>query len=144
LKLGFKVIGFKVMTFAREIVAFLLIAALVTGTATAALTAADHASGSAGLLAASGERPAGCHAHSGMPLPDSQVPHSPAPTPASYRCCLIGHDVAVVQASYSSPFSHQWTRVTLQIAPALAECSHLSEVSKVLSADPPDITPLRI
>jgi len=90
----------------------------------------------------------GCHAHGGKGLPDSQphsrFPHTQPRAPVSYQCCLTGHDAAVVQPSHYAPPSHQWIRVTLQIVPALAECSYSSEVSKVLSADPPNITPLRI
>jgi len=130
-----------------KILGLLLIAALGMSTlARGALTAPDHSSrSSAGLLAAPGERPAGCHAHGGRSLPDSQLPPSAPPAPASRQCCLTGHDVAVVQASHHTPPSQPWTRVTVQIAPALTEC-FLSgpEVSMVLSADPPGLTPLRI
>jgi hypothetical protein len=140
------------MTFARDILGLLLIAALAMATlATSALTAAEHASGSsAGLLAGPGERPEGCHAHGGKSLSDSQlpripVPHSPPSAPAGYQCCLTGHNVAAVQASHYTPPSYQWTRVILQIAPPLTEyVFNESEVSMVVFADPPGITPLRI
>lgn len=135
------------MNIGSTILGFLLIATLVMATlASGALTAADHASGSSGgLLAAPGERPAGCHAHGGKNLSGSQLPHSSPSPPASHECCLTGHDVAVVQASHYTPPSHPWRRATLQIAPVLTECFFRgSEVSMVLSADPPGITPLRI
>jgi len=156
LKPGFKAIGvkaiaFRVMTFAREILGLLLIAALAMATlATSALTTAEHASGSdTGLLAGSSERPEGCHGHSGKSLSDSQlpysVPHSSPSAPASYQCCLTGHNVAAVQASHYTPPSYQWTRVILQIAPPLTEyVFNESEVSMVVFADPPGMTTLRI
>lgn len=138
---------FKIMKYGSRTLGLLLIAALVIATwTTGALTAADLASRSlAGLPAPPVEHPAGCHAHGGKSLPDSQLPHSPRPAPASHQCCLTGHNVAAVQASHPTPPSRQWTRVTLQIVPALIECSYKeSDVLMVLSADPPGMTPLRI
>jgi len=145
------------MKFAREILGLLLIAVLVTaGLATDTLTAADHASGSsAGPLAARGEPRAGCHAHGGNSLPDSQLhhsrlprsplSHSPRPAPMSHQCCLTGHDAAAVQASQSPQPSAQCTPVSLQTESAqkLRFLGRL-EVSMVLAADPPGTTALRI
>ena len=139
-------LGFKGMKFFRGFLGLLLTAALVAATsATGPLTAANQASGSsAGLLTAPRERPAGCHAHGGNSLPDSRLPQSP-PAPASYQCCLTDHDVAVVQASFHTPPSQHLTQSTRQIMPALTACSYnRSKVSRVLPADPPGITPLRI
>lgn len=147
MKLGSEVIEFKVMTFAREILGLLLIAALGMATLVPGpLTAANHAFGSsAGILAAPGERPAGCHGHGRQGLPGSRLPQSPPPAPASYQCCLTGHDAAVVQASFYTPPSQHWTQTTLQIMPALTKCSfNGSKASRVFSADPPRIAPLRI
>jgi hypothetical protein len=144
------------MKFAREILGLLLIAILAMATsATGYLTAADHASGSSvELLSAPGERPASCHAHGRMSLSDSQLPHSPVshssvplsspPAPVRYECCLTGHDVAVVQAPHYTSPSHQWTRVTMQIPPLTEYIFSGSEVSMLVSADPPGTTPLRI
>ena len=139
--------GSKVMKFTREILGLVLIAALVTAMlATGPLIAAHPASGSsAGPLAAPSERPAVCHAHGGQGLPGSRLPRSPHPAPASYQCCVTGHDVAVVPPSYHTPPSQPWTRVTLQIAPVRTKCfCNGPEVSMVLSADPPGVAPLRI
>src|SRR6202162_5078918 len=87
------------MNYGSKILGLLLIAALVTAalpTGALVLAAADHAPS-----AAVDERPAGCHAHGGQSLPLSQLPHSPLPAPASYQCCLTGHDAAVLPASTS-------------------------------------------
>jgi len=138
---------FKIMKCGSRTLGLLLTAALVMATwATGALTAADLASRSlAGLPAPPVEHPTGCHAHGGKSLPDSQLPHSPRPAPASHQCCLTGHDVAMVQPSHPTPPSRQWTQVAVQIMAALTECSYEeSDVSMVLAADPPGMTPLRI
>jgi len=136
---------FEVMKFGREILGLLLVAALVMATATlatGALAEADHASSP---LAAPAQRLAGCHAHGGKTLPDSQHSHSPRPAPVSYQCCLTGHDTAAVQASYSPQPSAQCSYAALQIESALtARCLGELEVLMVLSADPPGTTPLRI
>jgi len=51
----------------------------------------------------------------------------------------------MVQPSHAMSPSRQWTQVALQIVPALTECSYKSsDVSMVLAADPPGMTPLRI
>src|SRR5579864_920050 len=48
----------------------------------------------AGASVAPPQHPAGCHSHS---------PATPAPTPASYQCCVNGHAVALPTASFASP-----------------------------------------
>jgi hypothetical protein len=129
------------MNYGSKILGLLLIAALVTAalpTGALVLAAADHAPS-----AAVGERPAGCHAHKNPP--DSPLPHSPLPAPASYQCCLTGHDAAVVPAS-TSP------QPPAPSAPAPPQIESLLtgyflgglEVSMVPSAEPPGTTPLRI
>ena len=147
MKLGSKVIEFRVMAFVREILGLLLIAALGMATlAPGPLTAASHASrASTGLLAGPRERPAGCHAHGGKSLPDSRLPQSPQPAPASYQCCLTGHDVAVVQSTHFPQPSGQGTRLALRVEPALCSFSVTDlKVAMVLTTDPPGSPPLRI
>jgi hypothetical protein len=129
------------MKFGPKILGLLLIAALVMATlvtrSLAVTVTADHAQS-----AALDERPAGCHAHRGQSLP-----LSPPPAPVSYKCCLTGHDAAVVTAfaSPQPPAQCQYTRVTLQIESALAAYFLGGlEVPMLLSADPPGTTPLRI
>ena len=123
------------MNYGSKILGLLLIAALVTAALpTGAL-----------VLAAVDERPAGCHAHGGQSVPLSQLPHSPLPAPASYQCCLTGHDAAVVPAS-TSP------EPPAPSAPAPPQIESLLtgyflgglEVSMVPSAEPPGRTALRI
>jgi len=131
------------MKYGSKILGLLLIAALVTAAlpgGTLVLAAADHAP--SGAL---GERPAACHAHGGQSLPLSQMPHSPLPAPASYQCCLTGHDAAVVPAS-TSP------EPPAPSAPAPPQIESLLtglflgglELSMAPSAEPPGTTPLRI
>lgn len=125
------------------LIAAIVIAPLTTG----ALAEVNHGSAP---LAGTGEHLAGCHVRGAATLPDSRLPHSPRPgsprpAPVSYQCCLTGHDVAVVQTSFSPQPSAGYTRVTVQIEPALTiGLLNLVEVSVVLSADPPGATPLRI
>jgi len=131
------------MKFGHRILGLLLSAALVMAAlSTGALTAAEHGSGT-GLLPAPSQRPTACHMHGGKGLPDSQLPHSPRP--ASYECCLTGHDVAAVQAPHHIAPSCGWTPVAQQGAPALIHCSFNGyEVTMLLSAAPPGLAPLRI
>jgi hypothetical protein len=129
------------MKYGSKILGMLLSAALVTAALPAGalvLAVADHAPS-----AALGERPAGCHAHGGQSLPLSQMPHSPLPAPASYQCCLTGHDAAVVPASTSpQPPS---APVPPQIESLLTGLFLGGlEVSMIPSAEPPGTTPLRI
>jgi len=126
-----------------KILGLLLIAALVTAalpTGALVLAAADHAPS-----AALDERPAGCHAHGGQSLPLSQLPHSPLPAPASYQCCLTGHDAAVVPASTSPQPPAPRAPVPPQIESLLTGYFLDGlEVAMVPSAEPPGTTPLRI
>jgi len=131
------------MNYGSKILGLLLIAALVTAalpTGALVLAVADHAPS-----AALGERPAGCHAHGGQSLPLSQMPHSPLPAPASYQCCLTGHDAAVVPASTSPQPPAPSAPVPPQIESLLTGYFLGGlEVSMVPSAEPPGTTPLRI
>jgi hypothetical protein len=142
--------GFKVMKVGSKILGLLLIAALVMVTPAAdARTLADHASASPHRVSSDQrlplpERPAGCHAH-GDKNPYVPPTHSLPPAPVSHQCCLTGHAVAVVQASFHTLTSRQWTKATLQIAPALTGSSlERLDVSLALSTEPPGMTPLRI
>lgn len=128
------------MKLGREVLGLLLIAALVMATAMAsdAWAEANHAA------SAPSQSAAGCHGHSEKSLPDSRNSRSPRPAPVSYRCCLTGHDAAVVRAALVLSPGHV-TRLALRVEPALtACCSRDSEVLMVLSADPLGPTPLRI
>jgi hypothetical protein len=124
------------MKIASKILGLLLIAALVTAPlAIHAWAEPDHASAP---LEAPIERPPACHPHGGNP-----VPHSPLP--ASYKCCLTGHDAAVVHDSTSQQPAAQYTAVPPQIE-SLPTGYFLAglQVSMVLSTHPPGTTPLRI
>ena|ERR1700687_3725667 len=131
------------MKYGSKILGLLLIAALVTAalpTGALVLAAADHAPS-----AAVDERSAGCHAHAGQSLPLSQLPHSPLPAPASYQCCLTGHDAAVVPASTSPQPPAPSAPVPPQIESLLTGYFLDGlEVAMVPSAEPPGTTPLRI
>ena len=131
------------MKYGSKILGLLLIAALVTAalpTGALVLAAADHAPS-----AALDERPAGCHAHGGQSLPLSQLPHSPLPAPASYQCCLTGHDAAVVPASTSPEPPAPSAPVPPHIESLLTGYFLGGlDVSMVPSAEPPGRTALRI
>ena len=131
------------MRFGSKILGFLLIMSLVTAALpTGTFAVADHSSARSAAL---GQRPVGCHAHGGKSLPLSPLRHSPLPAPASYKCCLTGHDAAVVPASTSEQPSAQCTQVPPQIRSLLTGYFLGGlEVSMVCSADPPGTTPLRI
>jgi hypothetical protein len=142
------------MRLARDILALLLVAGLLLATGSRA--EADHGfvssvEGSAGT----GDHPAnehpasdhaaGCHALSGTNSSDAPAPHSPRPAPLRYRCCLTGHDVATVLASYVPQPSTQCEGATIPADPALGgRFLDVRNVSTVLFADPPGMTSLRI
>ena len=134
----FKVIGMK---FGSKILGLILIMSLVTAAMpTGSFAADDHSSAPSAAL---GQHPASCHAHGGKSLPLSSLPHSPLP--ASYKCCLTGHDAAAVPASISPIPQAQGSRRPPQIEYVLTGCFLGGlEVSMVRSADPPGTTPLRI
>ena len=131
------------MKFGSKILGLLLIVSLVTAALPAgSYTAADHSSAPS---AAFGQRPESCHAHGSKSLPLSPLRHSPLPAPASYKCCLTGHDAAEVPASTSEQPPAQCTQVPPQIRSLLTGYFLGGlEVSMVCSADPPGTTPLRI
>jgi hypothetical protein len=128
-----------------KILGLLLSAALVMASlATGAWADINHANTAASSTGRS-EAPAACHAHGGMALPDSQLPHSHLPAPANYQCCLTGHDAAVVQASHFVQPSAQSMRATLPVKfPLTGRLLGGFGAFIVHSADPPGITLLRI
>src|ERR1700686_74086 len=131
------------MKYGSKILGLLLIAALVSAalpTGALVFAGADHVPAAAG-----DERPAGCHAHGGQSLPLSQLPHSPLPAPASYQCCLTGHDAAVVPASTSPQPPAPRAPVPPHIE-SLRTGYFLGGLddSMVPSAEPPGRTALRI
>jgi hypothetical protein len=131
----FKGLGIE-MKIGSKILGLLLIAALVAAPlATRAWAEPDHASAPP---EAPIERPSTCHTHGGSPGPHS-------PLPASYKCCLTGHDAAVVQDSTSQQPAAQYTAVPAQIE-SLPTGYFLGglQVPMVLSTDSPGTTPLRI
>jgi hypothetical protein len=129
------------MRFAREILALLLVSALL-------LVTGAWAEGGHGLglsHRAPDDHPAGCHAIVGGSLAGSQAPHSPRPAPERHECCLTGHNVATMQSSYCLPPLATTHRVTVQVAaePSLHFLGGQS-VSIFRSVDPPGMTSLRI
>src|SRR5580692_4171373 len=138
IKTASKIVGMSSIV-ALSIVAFTIAALTAAPLATEAWADANHASPP---LTGSSERAPTCHGHGSAILPHS---HPRLPAPESYRCCLTGHDAAVVRTSYLAQPSTEISRAIAQIEPALAisELDRL-DVSVVLSADPPGTTPLRI
>ena len=88
------------------------------------------------LMPAAHERPAGCHQHGTAPVPQ----------PVSYRCCQSGHDSAMLQISPASqPEPADLTSPVELCEVLIPNIAHQSlRHSVTLSADPPDITPLRV
>ncbi|MGD0212093.1 MAG: hypothetical protein ABSB87_02600 [Terriglobales bacterium] len=132
-------VGFKVMTSGSKILGLLLIAAVVI----APLTAGALADADTPLTGLTG-RPSVCHMHLGGTPSDSNPPHYPRSVPASYQCCLAGHDAALMQRSGSPQPSAECVRITVQFEPALPSSSSGLESSILPSADPPGTNPLRI
>jgi hypothetical protein len=81
--------------------------------------------------------PASCHQHG--PTPVSQ--------PVSYRCCQSGHDSALLQISFAAqPDSGDLTagRPIHSLVPTVNNRGQSPGNLATSSADPPDITPLRV
>jgi len=127
------------MKYASKVLGLLLtIAVVIAPSTTSAFVESGHASAP---LSGPGDPPAGCHRHASNSLPDSHPPH---PVPASYQCCLTGHDAAVVKTSCSPQPAAECAPLTAQIVPTLPVRGSGVEVRLVPSADPPGTTPLRI
>ena len=141
IKTASKIVGMSSIV-ALSIVAFTIVALTAAPLATEAWAEADHASSP---LTRSSERMPACHGHDGATLPRLPHSHPRLPAPESYRCCLTGHDAAVVRTSYLAQPSTEISRAIVQIEPALAisELDRL-DISLVLDAYPPGTTPLRI
>jgi hypothetical protein len=82
-------------------------------------------------------RPAACHQHEGAP---------PLPQPVSYRCCQSGHDSAILQSAPASQLDSADQPAPVERTDIFTLPSTLPIVRRVSasSADPPDLTPLRI
>jgi hypothetical protein len=152
------------MRFTREILALLLVEALLLATGAWAGTehgfvssvesptndrsTSDHSTNDH----AANDYAAGCHGFGGKNPTDSQVPDSShprrpvrQPAPVRYRCCLTGHDVATVQASYALQPLAMCERAVAPIDPALdVHFPDGGRVSTILFADPPGMPTLRI
>lgn len=129
------------MNHAVKILVLLLVTSLMMANFAMATESMQQMSASPALPQSS-QNVAGCHAHGG------RMPHVPARSlpaaPTSHKCCLIGHDVALAQASHHT-LSHHATRVGLQIGSALIErFFNVSDTSIVPTPDPSGITLLRI
>jgi hypothetical protein len=90
------------------------------------------------------ESNAGCHAHAGKNLPTSER----RPEPSSYKCCLTGHDAAIVLASDLPRCPAQCAQVLLRIGneqrSSSSEFFNLRIAITNSSSHPPDLTSLRI
>src|SRR5882672_8748650 len=82
------------------------------------------------------KRPAGCHEHGDK---------TPTPHPTNYECCVIGHNTAVPQASYTATPVLHWSQNVLvgESQTSLPGIGH-SQTLAVSSGSPPGATPLRI
>ncbi len=110
-----------------KLLAFLLL----TTVAAVTLTGQD-----ASLMIAAGAPSAGCHQHDPAPVPK----------PVSYRCCQSGHDSAILQSSLASRLDSAELPSTFEARetrPIPVTYLRLRDLT-ISSADPPDITPLRV
>ena len=82
-------------------------------------------------------RPAACHQHEGA---------APFPQPVSNQCCQSGHNSAILQSSPVSRLDLIYLDMSLERTEAFAPASKAQILRQVAtsSADPPDLTPLRI
>jgi len=81
--------------------------------------------------------PAGCHGHG---------PAAPSPAPASYQCCVNGHDAAIPSAACAMrPLVAQFAALAGGEDLALASTFRADFSSNVVTAgSPPGTAPLRI
>jgi len=88
------------------------------------------------LAIASNQQPAGCHEHREKP---------PAQSPASYQCCLHGHDSAIMPAFLLVQPAVQSFATTPPLQSSL-HCPPIAIVEslRVSSGDPPRVLPLRV
>jgi len=157
------------MRFTREILALMLMAALLLATGAWAGTyhgfvssvdtptndhsTKDHSTNDRSTNDhPANDYPAGCHGFGGKNPTDSQVPDSShsrrpvrRPAPVRYHCCLTGHDVATVQASYALQPLTLCERTVVPMDPALGvHFPDGGKVSTILFADPSGMPTLRI
>jgi len=111
-----------------------MIAVGLLGTIFAALPGAQTL---AAFPAAPAGHPAGCHSHR---------PPTPSPAPASYQCCVSGHDAAIPNAAFSSrPLEARICSVAVAQQVRLDSSSdRLSVTFVVPSNSPPGAVSLRI
>ena len=107
------------------------VAKLSAGLLLIALAAANlPAQGLAGLAA----RPArSCH---------QQVPETPPPVPAS-RCCVAGHETAIVQEPVTAPFPLRQVEQIAPLDPTTLAADDPQALELSLGS-PPGLTPLRV
>src|SRR5258708_9984835 len=79
------------------------------------------------------ESPGGCHQHGGK-----------TPSPASYQCCLTGHNVAILQSSHAAePFHFTQSEPAGEDSSSVFSAVPSDQIS-VPAAGPPGSSPLRI
>jgi hypothetical protein len=138
------------MTCRAKILSLLVIAALAWTTSAIDAWADDTGAHNAHqravpVSATPNERPVGCHTHGRASIPVPRDGDSPARVPSNYKCCMTGHDAAIVQSLHSQGPSADgsWLAPQVQLAPAAAAVGP-AQASTILCADPPNITALRI
>jgi hypothetical protein len=133
---------FEHMRLASKIVRLLLVATLAA--TTFASTSSANADGQLTSANAPAEQAAACHEHE-VPISHRIPSRPPKPESTSYQCCLTGHDAAMVRAHQLVQPPSVPTRMVAHIESAIG-VSRLdgSQVSVAPTADPPNITPLRI
>jgi len=118
-----------------------LVAVLLLTAVAAVSLAAEEPS----LMGAAPVRPVGCHQHGATPhgaTQDGATP--PASAPASYRCCQLGHNSAVLQSSLASQTSLVVSTSDSTLAAIVFATPTSLRSLTVSSADPPHTIPLRV
>jgi hypothetical protein len=86
--------------------------------------------------AAPAAHPAGCHGHG---------PSAPSPVPASYQCCVNGHDAAIPSTACAMrPLVAQFATLDGEDLTLSSTFSAHSSSNVVTASSPPGIAPLRI
>jgi hypothetical protein len=139
---------FEVMTVRANILSLVVIAALAWTTSAIDAWAGNegtHHNHASPVAATPSEHPVSCHAHSRTGNPVQHNENSPTPAQSNYKCCLTGHDAAIVQSLHSQQPSAHRSRLAsqVQLAPAAYPLAP-ARACTVPSADPPNITALRI
>jgi hypothetical protein len=90
------------------------------------------------------EHPVSCHAHSRAGIPVQHNENLPTPAQSNYKCCLTGHDAAIVQSIHAQQPCALGSRLAPQVPAPVASAGDSAQDPTKFCADPPNINALRI